>query len=87
MDESAKIPRKVKEDRSRKIQDEAGRAWNLLTTLYYKGIGRIPWRKMPQDGEFAACYIGISFYREVGGQQLFTSARRRCSTREVEGSS
>jgi hypothetical protein len=73
-DETAKIPLKVKESRSRKIQDQADRTWNLFTTLYYKGSGRIPWRKMPQDGEFTACYIGISFYREVGGQQLFTSA-------------
>jgi hypothetical protein len=73
-DESASIPRKIKENRARKIQDRADRTWNLLTTLYYKGTGRIPWRKMPQDGEFTACYIGISFYREVGGQQLFTSA-------------
>jgi hypothetical protein len=73
-DESARIPRKVKENRSRKIQDRADRTWNLMTTLYYKGTGRIPWRKMAQDGEFAACYIGVSFYREVGGQQLFTSA-------------
>lgn len=73
-DESASIPRKIKESRARKIQDRADRTWNLLTTLYYKGSGRIPWRKMPQDGEFTACYIGISFYREVGGQQLFTSA-------------
>ncbi len=46
-----------------------------MTTLYYKGTGRIPWRKAgAQDGEFTACYIGVSFYREVGGQQLFTSA-------------
>ena len=73
-DELAKIPQKVKESRARKIQDQAGRTWNFLTTLYYKGTGRIPWRKMPHDGEFTACYIGISFYREVGGQQLFTSA-------------
>ena len=73
-DETARIPRKVKENRSRKIQDQADRAWNLITTLYYKGTGRIPWRKMAQDGEFTACYIGVSFYREVGGQQLFTSA-------------
>lgn len=73
-DESASIPRKIKENRARKIQDEADRTWNLLTTLYYKGTGRIPWRKMHQDGEFTACYIGVSFYREVGGQQLFTSA-------------
>ncbi|HMO31255.1 hypothetical protein [Enterovirga sp.] len=41
VDESAKIPRKVKESVERKIQDEAGRTWNLLTTLYYKGTGRI----------------------------------------------
>lgn len=73
-DEKARIPRKIKESSARKIQDQADRTWNLFTTLYYKGTGRIPWRKMPQDGEFTACYIGISFYREVGGQQLFTSA-------------
>jgi hypothetical protein len=73
-DESARIPRKVKENRSRKIQDQAGRTWNLMTTLYYKGTGRIPWRKTSQESEFTACYIGVSFYREVGGQQLFTSA-------------
>ena len=73
-DEAARIPRKVKENRARKIQDQADRTWNLMTTLYYKGTGRIPWRKRAQDGEFAACYIGVSFYREVGGQQLFTSA-------------
>jgi hypothetical protein len=65
-DETARIPRKVKENRSRKIQDQAGRTWNLITALYYKGTGRIPWRKMAQDGEFTACYIGVSFYREVG---------------------
>lgn len=74
LDDSTVIPRKIKESSARKIQDQAGRSWNLLTTLYYKGTGRIPWRRMPQDGEFTACYIGISFYREVGGQQLFTSA-------------
>lgn len=73
-DERASIPRKIKESSARKIQDRADRTWNLFTTLYYKGTGRIPWRKMLQDGEFTACYIGISFYREVGGQQLFTSA-------------
>lgn len=74
IDEKAAIPRKVKESKNRDIQDEADRSWNLLTTLYYKGSGRIPWRRLPRDGEFAACYIGISFYREAGGQQLFTSA-------------
>ena len=74
LDEDAKIPLKVKQSSARQIQDLAGRSWNLLTTLYYKGTGRIPWRRMPKEGEYTACYIGISFYREVGGQQLFTSA-------------
>jgi hypothetical protein len=74
IDENAKIPRKVKVSSERKIQDEAGRTWNLLTTLYYKGTGRIPWRRLPKEGEFRACYIGISFYRDVSGQQLWTSA-------------
>jgi len=74
VDDRAVIPRKVKETSARKIQDPAGRSWNLLTSLYYKGSGRIPWRRAPQEGEYAACYVGISFYREAGGQQLFTSA-------------
>jgi len=74
VDDKATIPRKVKESSARKIQDMAGRSWNLLTTLYYKGSGRIPWRRMPKEGEYTACYVGISFYREAGGQQLFTSA-------------
>jgi hypothetical protein len=74
IDEKAKIPRKVKVSSDRKIQDEAGRSWNLLTTLYYKGTGRIPWRRLPKEGEFRACYIGISFYRDASGQQLWTSA-------------
>lgn len=74
VDEKASIPRKVKESSARKIQDMAGRSWNLMTTLYYKGSGRIPWRRMPKEGEYTACYVGISFYREAGGQQLFTSA-------------
>lgn len=73
-DDTARIPQKIKESRSRKIQDEADRIWNLLATLYFKGAGRVPWRKAPREGEFTACYIGVSFYREVGGQQLFTSA-------------
>ena len=74
VDDKVSIPQKVKESSARKIQDVAGRSWNLMTTLYYKGSGRIPWRRMPREGEFTACYVGISFYREAGGQQLFTSA-------------
>lgn len=74
VNENARIPRKIKESSERKIQDRAGRAWNLLTTMYYKGSGRVPWRRLPTEGEFKSCYIGISFYRGVGGQQLWTSS-------------
>ncbi len=74
LDDKVAIPRKIKQSSERKIQDQADRTWNLLTTLYYKGTGRIPWRRMPKEAEYSACYIGVSFYREVGGQQLFTSA-------------
>ncbi|QEN84745.1 hypothetical protein FZC33_00165 [Labrys sp. KNU-23] len=74
LDEKVSVPRKIKQSNERKIQDQADRTWNLFTTLYYKGSGRIPWRRMPKEGEYSACYIGVSFYREAGGQQLFTSA-------------
>lgn len=74
IDDKTKISQKVKESKARDIQDPAGRSWNLLTTLYYKGTGRIPWRRRAREAEFTACYVGISFYREAGGQQLFTSA-------------
>jgi len=74
LDEKAKIPRKVKETTERQTQDRADLAWNLIATLYYKGSGRVPWRRLPEEEEYAACYIGISFYRDTGGQQLWTSA-------------
>ena len=74
LDDRAVVPQKLKESSDRQIQDQAGRTWNLLTTIYYKGSGRVPWRRAPAEGEFSACYVGVSFYREAGGQQLFTSA-------------
>ena len=74
IDEKASVPRKIKESSARNIQDRADLSWNLLTTLYYKGSGRIPWRRWRHKGEYTACYVGISFYREADGQQLFTSA-------------
>ncbi|KZX53747.1 hypothetical protein A3711_02035 [Erythrobacter sp. HI00D59] len=74
INEDAKIPKKIKESSDRKIQDKAARSWNLLTTLYFKGTGRVPWRRLPDENEYRACYIGVSFYRDAEGQQLWTSA-------------
>lgn len=74
LDDKVSVPRKIKEATARKIQDRADCSWNFFPTLYYKGSGRIPWRRLPREGDYTACYVGISFYREAKGQQLFTSA-------------
>lgn len=73
LDDKVKIPRKLKESSNRKIQSKASRTWNLFTTLYYKGSGKVPWRRMPKEGEFKSCYVGISFFRTIDGQQLWSS--------------
>ena len=70
----AKIPRKIKDSSDRQTQDRADVAWNLMTTLYYKGSGKVPWRRMPEEGEFTACYIGISFFKDAETDQIWTSA-------------
>lgn len=70
----AKIPRKIKDTSDRQTQDRADLAWNLMTTLYYKGSGKVPWRRMPEEGEFTACYIGISFFKDAETDQIWTSA-------------
>lgn len=43
------------------MQDDATRAWNFCTALYYKG-GGYPWR--PAHFETGTCYVGITFYRD-----------------------
>lgn len=58
-------------DRPRGQQDEATRAWNLHTALYYKA-GGIPWRLVRDPSQRMTCYVGISFYEDVEGDQLLT---------------
>ena len=42
-------------------EDEATRAWNFWTGVYYKG-GGVPWRV---DGlQHGTCFVGISFYKD-----------------------
>ena len=57
---------------SRRLQDEATRAWNLHTALYYKA-GGIPWRLPRDPSALTSCFIGISFYRSPDGERLLTS--------------
>ncbi len=63
---------KIKKEQVKKVQDEATRAWNLHTALYYKAHGR-PWR-LPRDlAKIATCYVGISFYYSVDRSSVLTS--------------
>lgn len=71
-DDAAKIPRKVKRDRNRQTQVKATRAWNLLNALFYKA-GKVPWRLLPDQAEYRTSFLGIGFYRDLDGQQLWTS--------------
>jgi hypothetical protein len=49
--------------RPRQQQDEATRAWNLHTALYYKA-GGYPWALVREPSDLQTCFIGISFYKE-----------------------
>jgi hypothetical protein len=54
------------------LQDEATRAWNIHTALYYKS-GGVPWRLTRSATDLAACFVGVSFYRSIPGDRLLTS--------------
>lgn len=71
-DERERQPIKTRSDRFRDTQDEATRAWNFLTALYYKAGGS-PWRLVRDPRELTTCYIGISFFRSLDGQDIYTS--------------
>jgi hypothetical protein len=58
--------------RPQPLQDEATRAWNIYTALYYKALG-IPWRLVRDSHELTTCYIGISFYKTLDKLKLLTS--------------
>lgn len=54
------------------VEDEATRAWNLFTALYYKCGGK-PWRLARERDRRTRCFIGVSFTRADDGDQLHTS--------------
>ncbi len=56
----------------RRLQDEATRAWNLYTALYYKA-GGVPWRMIRDSKQPSACYVGVSFYKTLDGSKMMTS--------------
>lgn len=62
-----------KEIINRDQQDEATRAWNLFTALYYKARG-IPWRMARSDTDVKTCYLGVSFFRTLDKKRIYASS-------------
>lgn len=55
-------------------QDDATRAWNFSTALYYKANqATVPWKLISNVNRPAVCYVGIGFYRSRDRQTLNTS--------------
>jgi hypothetical protein len=54
------------------LQDEATRAWNFHTALYYKANYR-PWRIVRHATDLHTCFVGVSFYRSMDQSKLMTS--------------
>ena len=71
-DPSARRRQKIHADRVRPLQDEATRAWNFHTALYYKARG-FPWRIVRDPSQYTTCFVGVSFYRALDGSKLMTS--------------
>jgi len=71
-DEKMQLKRSHPSGEKRQIQDEATRAWNLYTALYYKA-GGVPWRLVRDSSQLTTCYIGISFYKSLDESTLLTS--------------
>lgn len=64
---------KPKDDSPRRPQqDEATKAWNLHTALYYKA-GGVPWRMTRSSEDLTSCYVGVAFYRSTDQETLQTS--------------
>jgi len=64
--------RPANSNRDRALQDEASRAWNLFTALYYKA-GGTPWRLPRASTDLATCFVGVSFYRTPDQGALHTA--------------
>jgi hypothetical protein len=72
-DNDAVVKRKLAELSTRRVQDEATRAWNFFCALYYKA-GGMPWRMIRDRREFSATFMGVSFFERLDGSSVQTSS-------------
>jgi hypothetical protein len=61
------------ESNKRGQQDDATKAWNFCTALYYKAGPRVPWKLETDERRPSSCAVGIAFYRSRDRQALNTS--------------
>lgn len=67
---------------SNQVQDDATRAWNLCTALYYKA-GGIPWRVNGLARN--TCYVGISFFQPIDGIGELQASMAQAFSDRTEG--
>jgi hypothetical protein len=58
--------------KGRVLQDEATRAWNFFAAMYYKA-GGTPWRLPRDPSDITTCFVGVSFFRTVDEESVWTS--------------
>jgi hypothetical protein len=61
------------ESNKRGLQDDATKAWNFCTALYYKAGPTVPWKLATDAGKPTTCAVGIAFYRSRDRSVLDTS--------------
>ena len=71
-DKHSRQKQKRRPEKIKRLQDEATRAWNIHTAIYYKAGGK-PWRLIRESSMHTSCYIGISFYKSKDESKLLTS--------------
>ena len=54
-------------------QDDATKAWNFCTALYYKASQTVPWKLITNINRPSICFAGIGFYRSRDRRVLNTS--------------
>lgn len=55
------------------MQDDATKAWNFCTALYYMANRTVPWRLPVDPNSPGTCYAGIGFFRSRDRTVLHTS--------------
>lgn len=61
------------ESNARTQQDDATKAWNFCTALYYKANQTVPWKLVTNVNRPSICFVGIGFYRSRDKSVLNTS--------------